>query len=54
MLQKLKKDMIKMVLAVDVAVKTVLVVDVHHHYLSTARKNQRKKMALVVDVAANK
>lgn len=44
MLQKLKKDVIKMVLAVAV----------HHHCLSIVRKNQRKKMALVVAAVVNK
>ncbi len=54
MLQKLKKDVIKMVLAVAVAVRMALAVAVHHHCLSIVRKNQRKKMALVVAAVVNK
>lgn len=52
MLQKLKKDVIKMVLAV--AVRMALAVAVHHHCLSIVRKNQRKKMVLVVAAVVNK
>ena len=51
---KLKKDVIKMVLAVAVAVRMALAVAVHHHCLSIVRKNQRKKMALVVAAVVNK
>ena len=54
MLQKLKKDVIKMVLAVAVAVRMALAVAVHHHCLSIVRKNQRKKMGLVVAAVVNK
>ena len=53
MLQKLKKDVIKMVLAVAVAVRMALAVAVHHHCLSIVRKT-KEKIVLVVAAVVNK